>query len=66
VISDYKMPGWSGLAALRLVKERDVDVPFILASHVVARHCGAPGADVSRPSGERERLQSRNPDWGAG
>jgi PAS domain S-box-containing protein len=35
VIADYRMPGFSGLAALRLLKERDLDVPFILASGVI-------------------------------
>src|SRR5439155_27384114 len=32
VISDYAMPGFSGLDALRMVHERGLDVPFILVS----------------------------------
>ncbi len=32
VISDYAMPGFSGLDALRMVQEHGVDVPFILVS----------------------------------
>src|SRR5881227_2864038 len=32
VISDYNLPGFSGLVALDLLKARDVDVPFILVS----------------------------------
>jgi PAS domain S-box-containing protein len=35
VISDYKIPGFGGLAALGLLKQRDRDVPFILASGVI-------------------------------
>jgi PAS domain S-box-containing protein len=35
VIADFKMPGFSGLEALRLLKEREIDVPFILASGVI-------------------------------
>jgi PAS domain S-box-containing protein len=35
VIADYRMPGFSGLAALRLLRGRGLDVPFILASAVV-------------------------------
>jgi len=32
VISDYAMPGFSGLDALRIVQERGLDIPFILVS----------------------------------
>ena len=32
VISDYVMPKFSGLAALRLLHERGVDLPFIMVS----------------------------------
>src|SRR5205814_1374039 len=32
VISDYAMPGFSGLDALRIVQENLVDAPFILVS----------------------------------
>jgi len=32
VISDYAMPGFSGLDALRIVQGRGVDIPFILVS----------------------------------
>jgi len=32
VISDYVMPKFSGLAALQLLHERDVDLPFIMVS----------------------------------
>jgi PAS domain S-box-containing protein len=35
VISDYRLPGFSGLQALRLLKERGLDIPFILASGVI-------------------------------
>ena len=29
VIADYSMPGFDGLTALKLLRERDVDVPFV-------------------------------------
>ncbi len=32
VISDYLMPGFSGLDALRILKGTDIDIPFILMS----------------------------------
>src|SRR2546423_14571998 len=32
VISDYAMPGFSGLDALRMVQEHGLDIPFILVS----------------------------------
>ena len=35
VISDYSMPGFSGLEALRVFKARNLDIPFILVSGTV-------------------------------
>ena len=35
VISDFKMPGFTGLDALDILKEKDVDIPFILLSGVI-------------------------------
>ena len=35
VISDYAMPGFSGLDALKLVRSRDADLPFILVSGTI-------------------------------
>lgn len=35
VISDYHMIGFSGLAALRIVRRRDPDMPFLLTSGVI-------------------------------
>jgi PAS domain S-box-containing protein len=35
VIADYLVPGFGGLAALRMVHERDLDLPFILTSGVI-------------------------------
>lgn len=32
ILSDYNVPGFSGLEALRLVRERRLDLPFILVS----------------------------------
>src|ERR1700674_4198182 len=35
ILSDYAMPQFSGLRALELLKEREVDVPFILVSGTI-------------------------------
>lgn len=35
ILSDYSMPGFGGLAALRLVGEKGPDTPFILVSGVI-------------------------------
>jgi len=35
IISDYKMPHFSGLAALELVKQRALDLPFIIVSGTI-------------------------------
>lgn len=35
VISDYRLPGFSGIEALRLLRERDADLPFILHSGTI-------------------------------
>lgn len=40
VISDYDMPGFDGLRAFRLIRECDINVPFIMLS-------GANGEDIA-------------------
>jgi PAS domain S-box-containing protein len=35
ILSDYSMPGFSGLRALRLLRERGLDIPFILVSGTI-------------------------------
>ena len=35
VISDYQLPGWSGLSALRMLQERGIDAPFIIVSGAI-------------------------------
>jgi signal transduction histidine kinase/CheY-like chemotaxis protein len=35
IIADYKMPGFSCLAALALMQERNIDVPFIVVSGAI-------------------------------
>lgn len=35
IISDYSMPGFSGLEALQILKESDKDIPFILISGAI-------------------------------
>ncbi|MEP7282857.1 MAG: response regulator [Rubrivivax sp.] len=32
VLSDYNLPGFSGIQALRLLRERDLELPFVLVS----------------------------------
>jgi PAS domain S-box-containing protein len=35
ILSDYRLPGFSGLEALRLLRERDADLPFIVHSGTI-------------------------------
>jgi signal transduction histidine kinase len=35
VISDYQLPGWSGLSALQMLQERNIDTPFIIVSGAI-------------------------------
>jgi len=35
IISDYRLPGFSGIEALRLLRERDADLPFIVHSGTI-------------------------------
>ncbi len=35
VLSDYSMPGFSGLAALNILKEQNLDIPFIIISGTI-------------------------------
>ncbi|MBV8543650.1 MAG: PAS domain S-box protein [Acidobacteria bacterium] len=35
IISDYHLPGFSGIEALRLLRERDADLPFIVHSGTI-------------------------------
>jgi signal transduction histidine kinase/CheY-like chemotaxis protein len=35
IIADYKMPGFGGLAALRMMQDRGIDLPFIVVSGAV-------------------------------
>jgi two-component system cell cycle sensor histidine kinase/response regulator CckA len=35
VISDFSLPGFSGISALKIVREKDLDVPFIFVSGTI-------------------------------
>src|SRR4051812_19628864 len=35
VIADFTLPGWSGLGALRVMREREIDLPFIVVSGTI-------------------------------
>jgi two-component system cell cycle sensor histidine kinase/response regulator CckA len=37
VISDFSMPGFSGISALKMVREKDPDVPFIFVSGTIGK-----------------------------
>ncbi len=60
VISDYVMPGFSGLAALRLLKARGIDLPFILVSGQIGEDAAVEamraGAGDYIPKGSMVRL----------
>jgi PAS domain S-box-containing protein len=56
VIADYRIPGFSGLGALELLRERGLDVPFILASGVV----GEDTAVEAMRAGANDYVMKRN------
>src|SRR5712692_7114164 len=62
VLSDYTLPQFSGLEALRLLKERDVPVPFILITgsltEEIAVLCMKEGADDYLLKASLKRLPS--------
>jgi PAS domain S-box-containing protein len=41
VLSDYKMPSFSGLAALNVLKEAAIDIPFIIVSGAIGEEIAA-------------------------
>jgi len=43
VIADYCLPGFNGLAALALLRETDLDVPFIIVSGAVGEEVAVQG-----------------------
>src|SRR4051812_14488871 len=38
VLADYLLPGYNGLEALRWVRSRDADIPFLLVSGTIGEH----------------------------
>jgi signal transduction histidine kinase len=56
VLSDYARPGFSGLAALELVKARGLDVPFLLVSGAI----GEEVAVAAMKAGAHDYLLKRN------
>jgi PAS domain S-box-containing protein len=56
VISDYSMPHFSGLAALNLLKDRELDIPFIIVSGVI----GEETAVEAMRSGAHDYLMKGN------
>ncbi len=56
VISDYSMPHFSGLAALTLVRERGLDLPFLLVSGTI----GEDSAVAAMRAGAHDYLTKDN------
>ncbi len=57
IISDYAMPAFNGLAALKLLQEKDIDIPFIIVS-------GTIGEDVAvqaMKAGAHDYVMKNNP-----
>src|SRR5258705_3578352 len=52
VISDYVMPRFSGLAALRILQEKQLDLPFI----IVSGHIGEETAVAAMKAGAHDYL----------
>jgi len=56
IISDYKMPHFSGLAALKLYKEKGLNIPFILVSGTI----GEEAAVAAMVSGAHDYVMKNN------
>src|SRR3989304_8919281 len=60
IISDYSMPGFSGIDALCIVQERGLDLPFIIVSGVISDDTAVDamkrGADDYLSKGNLRRL----------
>jgi PAS domain S-box-containing protein len=62
ILSDYSMPGFDGLEALRLVREQGMDVPFLIVSGTIGEETAVAalqaGADDFLIKGKLGRLKS--------
>jgi DNA-binding NtrC family response regulator len=56
IISDYKMPHFSGLAALKLYKEKGLNIPFIIVSGTI----GEEAAVAAMVSGAHDYVMKNN------
>jgi signal transduction histidine kinase/DNA-binding NarL/FixJ family response regulator len=56
VIADYRLPGWRGLDALKIVQEREIDVPFI----IVSGNIGEEKAIEAMKAGAHDYVLKRN------
>ena len=56
ILCDYKMPHFSAPAALRLVRERNIDIPFIIVSGTI----GEETAVAAMKSGAHDYLMKNN------
>ncbi|NLE30386.1 MAG: PAS domain-containing protein [Phycisphaerae bacterium] len=56
VISDYSLPGFGGLAALKMVRDRGLDIPFIIVSGVI----GEETAVAAMKAGAQDYLMKGN------
>jgi two-component system response regulator len=60
VISDYSLPGFSGIEALKIVKKKQLDIPFIIVSGVIGEQTAVEamkaGAHDYVMKGDRTRL----------
>ncbi len=56
VIADYSLPQFSGIAALKLLKTRDLDIPFI----IVSGHIGEDEAVAAMKNGAHDYVMKHN------
>ena len=50
ILADYRLPGWTGMDALSLIKERGLDIPFVLITGTLGEELAV---EPAIPAGHR-------------
>src|SRR5205823_934687 len=60
VIGDYSMPHFSGTAALAILRERGLDIPYICVSGTITEERAVAATQAAADAAERQRLVVRD------